>query len=163
MGIQVEGAIKHGERDVVSHDWVPEVGDQAVRGCGSEHEAKAEGAICLDGRKSDKARSCFIEGDRALDRRPWRLTLKLNIHQVNLVRRYHRVVNAVGMNLCILDATIEAPLLELRVVSKRVAAKVEVTDSREHKCRFLVCKSCLWIWVLVHYQGTRVAVPVIGK
>ena len=85
MGIQVQGTIQHGEGDVVSHDWVPQVGDQTMGGCCSEHEAKAERAICLDGRKSDKARSCFVEGNRALDGRPWRLALELNIHQVDLV------------------------------------------------------------------------------
>ena len=141
MGIQMQGTVQHGEGDVVSHDWVPQVGDQAMGGRRSEHEAKAEGAICLDGRKPDETRSCFVEGDRALDRGPWRLALKLNIHQFNLVRRYHRMLNAVRMNLCILDAAKEAPLLQFRVVSERVAAKVEVADAREDKRGVLVGNS----------------------
>ena len=44
------------------------------------------------------------------------------------------MVDAVGMNLCVLDATKEASLLEFRVVSERIVAKVEVGDSRERKC-----------------------------
>ena len=159
----MQGAVQHGEGDVVSHDRVPQVSDQAMGGRRSEHEAKAEGAICLDGRKPDETRSCFVEGDRALDRGPWRLALKLNIHQFNLVRRYHRMIDAVGMNLCILDAAKEASLLQLRVVSERIAAKVEVGDARKLKGRVLVCNNRLRVGVLVDYQSTRVAGPVKRK
>ena len=74
------------------------------------------------------------------------------------------MVDAVRMNLCILDATIEVALLQFRVVSERIAAKVEVADAREDKCGVLVGNSCcLSVRVLVDNQGTRVAGPVTWK
>ena len=159
MGVQVKGAIKHGEGDVVSHLGFLQVGNQTV-GCScAEHEAQAERSVCLDWRKPDEARGRLVEGHGALDWRPWRFALKLHVDQVDLVRGDHGVVDAVRVNLGILDAAKETALLEVSIVRQWIAAEVEVGDARERIGRVLVCNGCGRINIVVDSQGSRMAKP----
>ena len=163
MGVQVKGSIKHGEGDVVSHLGFLQVGNQTV-GCScAEHEAQAERSVCLDWRKPDEARCRLVEGQGALDWRPWRFALKLHVDQVDLVRGDHRVVDAVWVNLGILDAAKEPALLEVGIVGQWIAAEVEVSDARERVRRILVCNSCGRINIVVDSQRSRMSKPRMTK
>ena len=133
-------------------------------GCSrAEHEAQAERSVCLDWRKPDEARGRLVEGHGALDWRPWRFTLKLHVDQVDLVRGDHGVVDAVRVNLGILDAAKETALLEVGIVGQWIAAKVEVGDTRERVRRILVCNGCGRINIVVDGQRSRMAKPRMTK
>ena len=163
MGVQVKGAIKHGEGDVVSHLGFLQVGNQTVGRSCAEHEAQAERSVCLDRRQPDEARGRLVERHGALDWRPWRFTLKLHVDQVDLVRGDHGVVDAVRVNLGILDASNETSLLEVSIVHQWIAAEVEISDARERIRRILVCNGCGRINIVVDSQGSRMAKPRMTK
>ena len=94
-----------------------------------------------------------------MDWRPWRFALKLHVDQVDLVRGDHGVVDAVRVNLGILDAAKETALLEVSIVRQWIAAEVEVGDARERIGRVLVCNGCGRINIVVDSQGSRMAKP----
>ena len=73
------------------------------------------------------------------------------------------MVDAVRVNLGILDAANESALLEVGIVHQWIAAEVEVSDARERVRRILVCNGCGRINIVVDSQGSRMAKPRMTK
>ena len=73
------------------------------------------------------------------------------------------MVDAVRVNLGILDAANEPALLEVCIVHQWIAAEVEVSDARESVRRILVCNGCGRINIVVDSQGPRMAKPRMTK
>ena len=69
------------------------------------------------------------------------------------------MVDAVRVNLGILDAAKESALLEVCIVGQWIAAEVEVGDARERIRRVLVCNGCGRINIVVDSQRSRMAKP----